>query len=758
PPPPDTPPTAPPAPTVNEEFEVTLKRPLGLTLSPCATSLGVVVSSVAPGEAGAEAGVQPGDRILEVSSTFNNFMWPHATVDGIVAAVNGRPKSFPVTFRLSRALPVGTFDPLLPIPPTATAAPLPPISATLLSTFSLLRSSAAFVPGAATHLLLLSRSTELLQRYTLAHVAGAAEPAMPPRVAGRVLETLGGAGAQLDGPTLAAVMSAYLCCRDSAGARRAFEAATGLHSLGMSAPPPANPYQLPANPYALTKATASELLCALSMSNDFTPALRVLRNCLSWSPNGGIKPDAAMWNMALSAARNNPSCYPAAKDLFEAMPPSMRSSVSFNIMVLLSSSSRENMPDALEYMRQMPAPDSITYTTLMKAHLSHRPPDIPAAMSLLSQMKASPSLTPDVTSFNTLIKGLCDAGQEDAALSVLDLDMVESGVLGNGFTLSYLMRGFVKAKRYVEALSLFEKWRAGSYSSTTDNVVLYSMAVDIAARNRDYDKALSLVTSMKQNGLEPNVKTLTSLMKACTSGGRPDIGVEVYRGLGKGGMKGEVDARAREAGLAAMVQGELWEEAVEEVMKWGSSGSVKGKEVISYYQLLLPALLSSNQIPTATSLFSHFLKTTDLIPSQQLLWEITGSLKTSSSTSPNPAFFFLFHLLDALSSRKIPIPGSTYAFILHRCADHDSHSSSTLGKALIAARRQGDVVVGLPRDPAEKHQSWVELAEESRPNPSLPTPLVVRVNPDTEGVRVQVAERRLLSTLNWNRRPLAYKN
>ena len=27
--------------------------------------------------------------------------------------------------------------------------------------------------------------------------------------------------------------------------------------------------------------------------------------------------------------------------------------------------------------------------------------------------------------------------------------------------------------------------------------------------------------------------------------------------------------------LAAMVQGELWEEAVEEVMKWGSSGSVK---------------------------------------------------------------------------------------------------------------------------------------------------------------------------------------
>ena len=66
--------------------------------------------------------------------------------------------------------------------------------------------------------------------------------------------------------------------------------------------------------------------------------------------------------------------------------------------------------------------------------------------------------------------------------------------------------------------------------------------------------------------------------------------------------------------------------------------------------------------------------------------------------------------------------------------------------------------MGLPRDPAEKHQSWVELAEESRPNPSLPAPLVVRVNPDTEGVRVQVAERRLLSTLNWNRRPLAYKN
>jgi len=100
----------------------------------------------------------------------------------------------------------------------------------------------------------------------------------------------------------------------------------------------------------------------------------------------------------------------------------------------------------------------------------------------------------------------------------------------------------------------------------------------------------------------------------------------------------------------------------------------RGKEVISYYQLLLPALLSSNQIPTATSLFSHFLKTTDLIPSQQLLWEITGSLKTSSSTSPNPAFFFLFHLLDALSSRKIPIPGSTYAFILHRCADHDRYA------------------------------------------------------------------------------------
>ena len=54
-------------------------------------------------------GLKAGDKVLAVEAALGGKLWPHTTVDGVVAAMNGRLPGTTVKIRFSRTVEVGGF-------------------------------------------------------------------------------------------------------------------------------------------------------------------------------------------------------------------------------------------------------------------------------------------------------------------------------------------------------------------------------------------------------------------------------------------------------------------------------------------------------------------------------------------------------------------------------------------------------------------------------------------------------------------------
>ena len=99
---------------MEETFSLTLKRPIGVQLRQVEGADGrreVVVSEVVSGGVNKDdlKGLKAGDKVLAVEAALGGKLWPHTTVDGVVAAVNGRLPGTTVKIRFSRTVEVGGF-------------------------------------------------------------------------------------------------------------------------------------------------------------------------------------------------------------------------------------------------------------------------------------------------------------------------------------------------------------------------------------------------------------------------------------------------------------------------------------------------------------------------------------------------------------------------------------------------------------------------------------------------------------------------
>ena len=103
------------------------------------------------------------------------------------------------------------------------------------------------------------------------------------------------------------------------------------------------------------------------------------------------------------------------------------------------------------------------------------------------------------------------------------------------------MNGLLSSKKYSECLSVFES--ALDSNNATRSVSLFTTAITAAARTRQFDKAMGLIGKMKMEELRPNVKTLTTLINACTTSDRGDVAIEVWKSTLE--KHSEVDGRAR---------------------------------------------------------------------------------------------------------------------------------------------------------------------------------------------------------------------
>lgn len=177
---------------------------------------------------------------------------------------------------------------------------------------------------------------------------------------------------------------------------------------------------------------------------------------------------------------------------------------------------------------------------------------------------------------------------------------------------------------------------------------------------------------MKIDGVKPNLKTMTALMKSCLTSGKADVAAGVFKKID------EPDSLANNLGLQALCRsGDLDCAATLLSELRDGYGSMSGKDVIFSYNTLICSSLEQKDFALAKRTLTELL-TSGYIPSKNMYQSILSSLnlgqppkRRSSIASAfvqiqisDEAFDFLLYTLDAIRERNISIDGAFYASVL----------------------------------------------------------------------------------------------
>jgi pentatricopeptide repeat protein len=308
-------------------------------------------------------------------------------------------------------------------------------------------------------------------------------------------------------------------------------------------------------------------------------------------------------------------------------------------------------------------PDKYTFTSLIKS-VSNQD-DI---QELLYDMRER-GVEPDCVTYNTMIKALCETKRWTQATRLVT-EMESRGVAPDSMTYGYLMNAMLKTGKPNACLALFESACASPRTSAlTENIYLYTTAITAASMLGDYERALELVSRMTALGIRPNMKTLTAVMGACLSSGRPDLASQLFQRMDN------PDGYAMAQGIQALCASGRLDSAMELLRQQqrGVRAVMTGKDLMRSYHAVLKAALDGSDFDMARSAVAD-LFSKGYIPSRSIVLTVTDMMKIGSASSEESVndeealqqqqFSFGLFLIDRTVARNLPVDSRLYTSVL----------------------------------------------------------------------------------------------
>jgi len=179
------------------------------------------------------------------------------------------------------------------------------------------------------------------------------------------------------------------------------------------------------------------------------------------------------------------------------------------------SSDMARVPQILEDMANDGLePNIVTYSTIIKGYcLENR---LEKAMELLQEMKQSTRYRPDEITYNTLIHGYARFGHYEQGMALL-AEMQELGVQPSNYTLSVVAKLATRSRRPERAFELCEE--LGKRYGLRLNVQVYNNLVHACTVNQDMQRGLKLLEQMQRDGIRPDTRTFTLLVRGSLASG-----------------------------------------------------------------------------------------------------------------------------------------------------------------------------------------------------------------------------------------------
>jgi pentatricopeptide repeat protein len=155
---------------------------------------------------------------------------------------------------------------------------------------------------------------------------------------------------------------------------------------------------------------------------------------------------------------------------------------------------------------------------------------LPLSLSLFQKMKTSdPPVSPDLCTYNSLLRALCLNGNVENALIVFH-DIKASGHEPDLYTYRHLIQGCCKTCHINDALRLFDEMQTSGISGDT---VLYNTLLDGLLKARRLDEACKLFEKMAYEGICASMYSFNTLIHGLFKNGRPVAGFILFCELKK---------------------------------------------------------------------------------------------------------------------------------------------------------------------------------------------------------------------------------
>nr|KYP43927.1 hypothetical protein KK1_034609 [Cajanus cajan] len=186
---------------------------------------------------------------------------------------------------------------------------------------------------------------------------------------------------------------------------------------------------------------------------------------------------------------------------------------------------REQRRDICRVLRDLYAPNTRTYTTLMKGYMNAGRVSDTVRMLEAMRRQDDKASHPDHVSYTTVVSALVKIGSMERARQVL-AEMTRIGVPANLITYNVLLKGYCQQLQIDKARELLKEMVDDA--GIQPDVVSYNILIDGCILVDDSAGALSFFNEMRARGIAPTKISYTTLMKAFAYSGQPKLAHRVF--------------------------------------------------------------------------------------------------------------------------------------------------------------------------------------------------------------------------------------
>ncbi|KAK7252222.1 hypothetical protein RIF29_36026 [Crotalaria pallida] len=171
----------------------------------------------------------------------------------------------------------------------------------------------------------------------------------------------------------------------------------------------------------------------------------------------------------------------------------------------------------------------LSFNALLAAYLHSKKFD--SVQRLFNELPKELNVEPDLVSYNTALKALCEMGSFDSALSLIR-EMEKKGVKPDLITFNTMLDQLYSKGRFKDGEKMWNLWNQKGAEGVEPDIRSYNARLVGLALEKRTGEAVEFIEEMKKKGVKPDVFSINAMIKGFVNEGNVDEAKKWYGEIG----------------------------------------------------------------------------------------------------------------------------------------------------------------------------------------------------------------------------------